>query len=472
MHRALGLTEIVATIVETGSASLDFLRSCLLVNKVFSHEAARLIWKECGLGQAYISPQIGRLVKTLSENAQRAQYYANFVQTLCIIQNKRDIWQEHLSSLEFPRLKNFHLQDTEMTGPPIDLKDLALPYAQGSLEEFSICKSSVLVISDCFLEILSSHTSPKLKKLRLFRLQHTTVSKDGLVRFLTNTNPLVELDISCLDKCWSQKAFQCILLRFCNLVYLSLPDIPDDWILSPSKNDTNVQPAFPNLRTLCVGVTEQGLEPLARNAPALETLELSLQDHPPSPHILLAAAGFTKLRRLTINFGQSSKIYGEDLLLLSQECPCLTFLCIQSKKWGYPKGLDISDNLIEEVAQNLTELTTLTICIDPPSPLTQRAVYSVIRHCKDISYLHMSCDFNCRETVDGVPEFTSAKMLSMALLLNEDGPIADANEELANRLRKRFVLLTPAMKYLYLQSRNWHWEIEIDPASSHIRDEY
>ncbi|CAG8973850.1 hypothetical protein HYALB_00005595 [Hymenoscyphus albidus] len=472
MHRALGLTEIVATIVETGSASLDFLRSCLLINKFFSHEAARLIWKECGLGKSYISPQIGRLVRTLSENAQRAQYYANFVQTLCIFQRKRNIWHEYLASLEFPRLKNFHRQDTEMTGPPIDLKDLALPYPQRGLEALSIYRSSVLIISDCSLEILSSHTSPKLKKLNLFRMQHRTVSKDGLVRFLTNTNPLVELDISCLDKCWSRKAFQRILLRFCNLVYLSLPDIPDDWILSPSKNDTNVPPAFPNLRTLRVGVNEQGLELLARNAPALETLELSSQDLPPSRHILLAAAGFTKLRRLIISFGQSSRIYGEDLLLLSQECPCLTCLSIQSNKGFHPKGLDISDNLIEEVAQNLTELITLTICIDSPSPLTQRAVYSVIRHCKDISYLHMSCDFNWRETVDGVPEFTSAKMLSMTLLLNENGPLADANEELANRLRKRLVLLTPAMKYLYLQSRNRFWAIEFDPPSSRIRDDY
>lgn len=122
MHRLFSITEIVAIILETDSCDNAFLQSCLQVNRLFSHEAVRILWRRCGAGfpnnRFGKEPTVRDLTKLAAHNVSRAQYYADCICELRFVCSQEDWpWQQDeqsykfivrlLMSLRFPALKSF-----------------------------------------------------------------------------------------------------------------------------------------------------------------------------------------------------------------------------------------------------------------------------------------------------------------------------------------------------------------------------
>ena len=87
MHRALLLPEIVQAIVRAGKIDPGLLYSCLFVNKLFSNEACRILWKGCYgvFGVGHVSPRVrdlGRMVSNPEIGRECAQTYANYIRVL------------------------------------------------------------------------------------------------------------------------------------------------------------------------------------------------------------------------------------------------------------------------------------------------------------------------------------------------------------------------------------------------------
>ena len=117
MHRLFSLTEIVAIILETDRYGIAILRSCLRVNRLFSHEAVRILWRRCRAGAPYSygrDPTVHDLAKLAACDLSRAQYYANYIHELrfvCCEEEqpwpRGEQWYNSLLNLRFPALKSF-----------------------------------------------------------------------------------------------------------------------------------------------------------------------------------------------------------------------------------------------------------------------------------------------------------------------------------------------------------------------------
>jgi hypothetical protein len=89
MHHLFVVPEIVAVIVKSGSLCKGYLYTCLLVNRVFFQESARLLWYACGRGvwtpseTGHALANFEHLISVSRKDPQRAQMYANFI---CILQ--------------------------------------------------------------------------------------------------------------------------------------------------------------------------------------------------------------------------------------------------------------------------------------------------------------------------------------------------------------------------------------------------
>jgi hypothetical protein len=125
MHRLFSITEMVATILAIDRSGNELLRSCLQVNRLFSHEAVRILWHRCGAG--FPDAQLGRdptvydLARLTAHDVSRAQYYANYIYELRFVCSDEDWpWQEgehsykSLTNLQFPALKSFTVGSYEI----------------------------------------------------------------------------------------------------------------------------------------------------------------------------------------------------------------------------------------------------------------------------------------------------------------------------------------------------------------------
>lgn len=359
--------------------------------------------------------QIKFLARLSSQDAQRAQFYANFIRTLMLVALDEPRWYGELTVLRFPNLREFGL--TERNAEHIEMTDVVIRYAQPNLEHFSLGAG----LSESFLERLIL-SCPKLVSLRFHGRSERLVSKDKLVRFFVNVNPLKSLDVrEALHECWSHEAFCVIMSRFDSLEDLVIPNIPDAWIASLSKVSPD-PPAFPKMYFLQTGIAEKGLRFLARHAPNMEVLDIDLQNLPPTSRILQAASSLTKLTHLTINFGLKGTVNGNDLLLVAQKCPAMEELIwMREKPLGSrecpPSGLEISDNLIEEVSKYMRKFKTFNLIFDDANLLTHRSILTIIKHCKKIEELKISCTVNWRDFLRGLANVGCAKLQKLVIAL-------------------------------------------------------
>jgi hypothetical protein len=125
MHRLFSITEMVAIILETDSSDTALLRSCLQVNRLFSHEAVRILWRRCGAGfpDALLGkePTVRDLAKLAAHDVSRAQYYADCIWELRFVCSEDDWpWKEDeqlyrfLMKLRFPALQSFTVGSDEI----------------------------------------------------------------------------------------------------------------------------------------------------------------------------------------------------------------------------------------------------------------------------------------------------------------------------------------------------------------------
>lgn len=125
MHKLFSIPELVAIILETDSSEIALLLSCLQVNRLFSHEAVRILWRRCGAG--FPDTHLGKepvfrdLAKLAAYNVSRAQYYADCICELRFVCTQDDLpwleeeqWNTFLMKLRFPALRSFTIGSYEI----------------------------------------------------------------------------------------------------------------------------------------------------------------------------------------------------------------------------------------------------------------------------------------------------------------------------------------------------------------------
>jgi len=133
MHRLFSITEIVAVILTTKWSETALLRSCLQVNRLFSHEAVRILWYRCGaeVPDSYFNlgrdPTVRDLANIAAHDVSRAQYYANCIHELRFVSSIEDLRRpggEHcynfIPNLRFPALESFTLIDDLGSADPFN----------------------------------------------------------------------------------------------------------------------------------------------------------------------------------------------------------------------------------------------------------------------------------------------------------------------------------------------------------------
>jgi hypothetical protein len=464
MHRALLLPEIIATILRTESSSPGFLYTCQSINKTFLREASRILWEACGTRCnsatfGHVTPDVQHLASIIQEDPQRGQFYANFIHVLEFDDEGESnsfldeaMWHKQLAAAQFPYLKEIGLYESQ-NATLMNTGDVVIHYAQPNITCFTLRRGSRL--SDSFLNILNC-SCPKLKSLTLNGITRSTVSKDGLVRFLNTTDSLESLNIRTgLDDSWSREAFD-VITRYRNLDLLSIPDIQDDW--AHSLQDMSITSAiFPKLRHFYTGISDKGLENLTGYMPNLETLSLQLQNLPPSHHTLASASNFTRLRNLTVHFSPQSSVSGHDLVILAQNCPELVELSLGEDEGCRPTSSAITDSTIDDMAQKMPKIADLSLLFDSPDLLTWRSLLSLARYCKNLEMLALSCNFAWQEAVNGAQENIFPSLWSLEIVLDEDhrdGQFIDDSEETINTFAARFATLAPKLSTFQIEGGN------------------
>jgi hypothetical protein len=147
MHRALLLPEIVATVLRSEADSPGFLNTALLINRLFSLETTRMLWKGCGVRwnsatAGHVTPNIRHLVHIIQMDLKRAQFYADFIHILLFDDEGEDSyfteearWHNKLAALDFPNLKEVGFFGYA-AAMPMNTGDVVLHYAVPSVSEF------------------------------------------------------------------------------------------------------------------------------------------------------------------------------------------------------------------------------------------------------------------------------------------------------------------------------------------------
>lgn len=129
MHRLFDILEIVAAILETDKDQWVFLKQCLRVNRLFSHETTRIIWHRCVIAESEVPslamhiPTVHALAKIAAHDVSRGQHYANNIRELyysrryeqwldCV--SKMDRLYVHLLGVRFPILSSFVCDDRRL----------------------------------------------------------------------------------------------------------------------------------------------------------------------------------------------------------------------------------------------------------------------------------------------------------------------------------------------------------------------
>jgi hypothetical protein len=438
MHRALLLPEIVAIILQSEATSRGFLHTALLINRLFSLEATRMLWKGCStrlvseaLGN--VTPDIRNLVHIIQMDLKRAQFYANFIHVLIFDEEGEDLnfseeaaFHKELAVLEFPNLEQIGLYGFP-AAMPMNSGDVALHYARPNVTEFVLDQGSLL--SDSFLEGLSRRC-PKLKIFGLGDISENTISEVGIFRFIERYPFLTSFKVRrALVENWTLKGFMALAAHL-NLEALEIPDIPDDWLNSLC-NERPTSPSFPKVKELVTGMSDRGLALLAPYMPDLDSLTLNLEQLPPSHHILESASNFARITTLFIEFGPGNFLDGHDLVHIAKGCPELKGLEFSEWVGCRPLGVNMRDSIIEEAAQHMRKMCVLVLAFDRAEMVTWKSVLSFARHAHSLVRLKLSCNFTWKEAMSNAPANTFPKIWSLYLVFDENnrGQILEVGEE-------------------------------------------
>lgn len=503
MHRALLIPEIVTGIIEAGNSSPGFLYTCLFTSKVFSLEASRILWYRCGASEypeayGHATPDIRHLAQIVIHDAGRAQLYANLVHVLSFSKEEPEEseepeyasdlsedededdahlyeirWHKELATLQFPLLEEFTLYETS-NKMESNTGDMIAHYAQPYIRSIKAYRGNGL--SESLFGSLT-HSCPRLTSLILNNITASKGFEHALVRFLKKADALTWLDIRTgVYDSWSYEAFKAIA-RLPNLTHTTIPDIQDEWVDSVCSTDcSSSEPKFPSLEDLETGMSNHGLECLAHKVPELQVLDLGLHNFPSSHQILMSASGFSHLTSLTIDYGERSRVSGNELLHLVRNCPLLERLSIGEVKDAtvYPEtsgrpptGLDINDNIIDEMAQVLgARIVHLRVFLDRSDLLTWRSILSLAQYCENIMDLSISCNFNWQEVMSNTPEHTFPVLEGLHLkfdpALRESQHVVDINEEAMQIYAQRMLVLAPGLSHFWIEDGNkndaeWAW---------------
>jgi hypothetical protein len=438
MHEALHLPEIVSNIVRFNDwhSSPKFLYTCLFINKNFSLEAARILWRMCGGGyQSWSSPEIKDLVRIAQIDAERAQFYANFIRALTFFADRGSVvddgaafthdfrndearWHGDLAFLKFPHL---HHVEFNLTGNAdvLNTGDAVIHYAQPNVECFKLDKGSK--ISDSFLDSLC-HSCPKLKEVTLRTISESTVSKVGLIRFFKNLDQADHIDLrDSFQTSWSHEAFN-VLGKIPNLSTLCLPEILGNWI-DHLDND-----AFPNLYHLETSISDNNLSYLAQATPELRFLYLYLERISPSYHILRSASNFTNLTMLDIEFGLGCSVSGQDLVLLARNCRELSRISLGELFRNRPSGVDITDSTIAEMAGFMPQIENLSLMFDKADFLSWESIFCLGQNCKNLTMLTLSCNIVWKDAILSMEKDMFPQLWHLGIVLeanNRPGQVLD-----------------------------------------------
>lgn len=325
MHDLLCSPELVGSILAAAAIrspdTIDhvLLQNCLRVNRLFSHEATRILWKRCGTGfpYSYSEPTVHALANIATQDISRAQYHANYIRELRFVRHGEDWpkatewerWHDYLMYLHFPVLESFTSDKcTDVVGSPLDAHKTPGPFYDFRCPERG----------GLFWHVLRS--SPKLKAIDLAFDEPDVfeVVEEEAIEFIKSTPALSSLSLNYVyqdgqenfpDNFWHLEvlsslgalpAFQ--KLRGMHLNEKTLQGLPDDSFL-----------ALQELATEYTG----SMAVLPSRFPNLSVLDLKLSE--PIKSGLGRLADLSSLTCLDIEFAEdsTSTFSGPDLIALA-----------------------------------------------------------------------------------------------------------------------------------------------------------
>ncbi|KAF2689037.1 hypothetical protein K458DRAFT_413356 [Lentithecium fluviatile CBS 122367] len=423
MHRAL-IPEIVAQIIDCNRSYPGYLYTCLLINSLFFHSTARILWYGCGVGSStkgHITPYICHLVQISRRDTSRGQLYASLIKLLRVSDGivaeqevgvmvgqpdgNEHVYFEELGGLGLEWTSLEELDMAQWAHTIEERGGILMQYLQPSLRKLVLCRSPV---GDGWLEMLGERC-PRLKVLVLKpSVLKNGMSKDGLARFLRKCK-VEYLDLRAEEQEWDRgltEGMLEVLRTQGNLREIAIPDIDDDTIkqMANGQRATDNMP-FPALKSLRTGLSASGLHSLYCVTPRLSILSLDLRrlSLSASTSILPSVSIFSQLSTISITFDKRVRIRGDELIHLAQSCPSLVSLSISKDQLNTtrPWSRDIQDSHIEAFARNAVHLKELYLLFRVPQTAypgeiwpTEVALESLARHCVHLERLWLTCDPN------------------------------------------------------------------------------
>lgn len=438
MHRALVLPEIVTAIVRAGKFEPGLLHSCLLVNKLFFHEACRILWKGCyGIfGVGHVTPAIGdlgRMVLNPDLGRGRAQFYANFIRVLVFQEQESSrlgedaLWHPQLNQLQFPLLEDLNVWRTK-SAEELNTENAILHYMHSGLRDLRVDASGPL--SDHFLDEVS-RLCPRLQQFDM-DFQNVTISAGGLARFLQRMHHLEGIHVAALDKSWSATAFTAVS-KYQHLTLLHVPSIQDTWF-----DDIEASTSFPALKQLFVLCTiGKTLLRLHSINPDLEAIHLYNGNFVGPEEVLSAASSFSRLVNFKYQPGPNTAITGRDLVQLACGCPDLIYLDIGQDEAIESDLVDIDNNVISSVAQSLPRLRGFHLIGRSISyPSIEAILSSLNQYCPLLERLEISCGSDWVAFANASPQQWSFSYLCTLSL----SPSAHMETMLSDRVCKQLFM--------------------------------
>jgi hypothetical protein len=427
MHRALLLPEIVTTIVRAGKTEPDLLYNCLFVNKLFSVEACRILWKGCyGIfGVGHVTPKISDLANMVLRQdigPKRAQFYANFIRVLVFQENDTGEdddtddaqWHPQLRHLRFPVLEDLNIWKTK-SSEELNTEENILHYVHTGLRDLRVDASGPL--SDFFLDELS-RLSPRLQQLDI-DFKNVTITKEGLARFLQKMSHLEGIHVAALEKCWSAESFAAVA-RYERLKLLHVPATQDTWFDALGSDPKSNM--FPALKYLyCLNTTGKALRRLNDINPRLEAIHVYNGSLEGAEDVLLTAARFPLLTNFRYQSGIGAHITGFNLLKLARGCRSLTSLSIGQDQAQPPSGIDITDSVVYSLAQSLPFLKESILLFEATNrPSIASVLIAFSQHCPTLNRLEISCgsDWSCINTLPDGGSFSNLSTMILRPLLH------------------------------------------------------
>ncbi|KIM96632.1 hypothetical protein OIDMADRAFT_148413 [Oidiodendron maius Zn] len=424
MHDLFSIREIVAAILVTDTVEQALLRNCLQVNRLFSHEAARILWDRCGTDfpishsrHKRPRPTVHALANIAARNVSRAQYYANFIRELRFVRSREDWpsitegkqWHDHLLNLHFPSLESFIVDGcTKGDSKLVTLKTTELFYDFHSPERVGV-----------FWHVLRSSPTLKTLDLALDEPDFFEDVEEEAIAFIKSTPALSSLSLDFVyqdgrdfsNNVWKPNVLSSLAalpafrkLQGRNLSAKFLQNLPEG--------------SFPALKELATGYSG-ALAVLPSLSPNLSVIKLELSE--PIIEGLGRLADLSCLTYLDLTFAEESTFSGLDLIALAHGCPYLTTVNLPSPSVlrmedPCPSGQDINDATIEVFASALPNLNSFCIGLEDRSALTHQAIISLARHCPELGYFHITADVSMPRLIEGLMEIGDIPLPSMTYM--------------------------------------------------------